>query len=244
MRLLLLGPPGAGKGTQARRIAEEHGVPHIASGDLLRDAIRRQTPLGTEAKRWMDEGDLVPDDVVVQIVAERLEAPDAEGFVLDGFPRTREQAAALDRMLDGAERSLDAVIHLEVPDEKIIERLSGRRMCPTCQRAYHMVYDPPAEDERCDEDGTGLVRRRDDEPETVRHRLEVQYHAPIRGLLAYYAEQGRLCTVDGLGSVEEVATRLDEAIEKARSGGNPQGELRDRGGEAGRTSSGAREASG
>lgn len=217
MRVLLVGPPGAGKGTQARRLCDALRVPHIASGDLLREAIDRETDLGLEAKGFMSRGDLVPDGVVVEIVAERLRRPDAEGFILDGFPRTRDQAVALDRVLDDLSRPLDAVVHLTAPEEKIVERLSGRRICPTCQRAYHMVYDPPADDERCDDDQTPLITRPDDEAETVRHRLEVQYHEPIRGLIDYYDEQGAVIAVDGLGTVDEVAARLDDAIARSRA---------------------------
>jgi adenylate kinase len=214
VRLLLVGPPGAGKGTQARRLAEREGVPHVASGDLLRNAISASTPLGIEAKKFMDVGDLVPDDVVVGVVSERLSDPDAKDFVLDGFPRTKEQALALDRVLSELGRPLERVIHLEVPDDEIVERLSARRYCPECHRVYHMLHDPPKSDEVCDDDGCRLVRRPDDDPETVRHRLAVQYHAPIGPLLDHYENLRLVISVDGVGPVDEVAERVTKVAEE------------------------------
>lgn len=212
LRLLLLGPPGAGKGTQARRLSEEHDVPHVASGDLLRDHVARGTPLGREAQAYMDRGDYVPDDLMIRFIAERLEEPDAEGFVLDGFPRTMPQAHALDGRLGELGRPVDVVIALDVPHERIVERLSGRRLCPECQRAYHMTYEPPKTDERCDVDGNRLVTRPDDEPDTVRHRLRV-YAEATEGLRDHYEELGLLVVVDGEGEPEEVSERIDKAVE-------------------------------
>lgn len=216
MRLLLVGPPGAGKGTQARRLAEEMGVPHIASGDLLRAAIGAGTKLGLEAKSYVDRGDLAPDVVVVRIVSDRLTEPDASAFVLDGFPRTKEQALALDNVLAKLDLPLEQVIHLEVPDDEIVERLAARRYCPECHRAYHMLHDPPRSDEVCDDDGSKLARRPDDEPHTVRHRLAVQYHEPIGPLLNHYKDRGILVSVEGVGTVEEVAERVAKVAEEFR----------------------------
>lgn len=211
MRILLVGPPGAGKGTQARQLAERLEVPHIASGDLLRGAIAEGTELGLAAKAYMDRGDLVPDELMIRFIADRVSEPDADGFVLDGFPRTDAQALALDEVLERIDRPLDKVIHLDVPNEEIVDRLSGRRMCPTCQRAYHVKYDPPQEPGRCDEDGTELVTRPDDAPETVQHRLDV-YHSATKGLLRHYDRDGVFSCVDGIGTVDEVAARIHKAI--------------------------------
>lgn len=212
MRLLFLGPPGAGKGTQARRVADRLGVPHIASGDLLREHVATGTPLGVEAKRYMDRGDYVPDDLIIELVSQRLDEPDAaSGFVLDGFPRTQAQARSLDGYLADHATPLDGVIRLVVPSDVIVERLSGRRLCPTCQRAYHIAYDPPDDDELCDDDGTRLITRPDDEADVVRRRLCV-YEEATEGLLAYYEDAGLLVRVDGVGEVEEVAKRVDEAL--------------------------------
>lgn len=213
MRLLLLGPPGAGKGTQARLLASRLKSPHIASGDLLRDAMEQATPLGREAKAYVERGDLVPDEIVLGVIAERLKAPDAEGFVLDGFPRTGGQARDLDRALEDLGRTLDAVLHLEVPDEEIVERLTGRLFCPQCQRVYHVLHDPPREEGTCDDCGGPLSARKDDDAETVRHRLRVQYHEPIGSLLKYYDKRGLVVPVDGMGSVKEVSERIAKAIE-------------------------------
>lgn len=212
LRLLLLGPPGAGKGTQARRLSEDHDVPHVASGDLLREAVTKGTSLGLEAQAYMDRGDYVPDDLMIRFIAERLEEPDAEGFVLDGFPRTMAQARALTRRLEELGRPVDLVIALEVPHDRIVERLAGRRLCPECQRAYHMTYDPPRNDERCDVDGNRLVTRPDDEPDTVRHRLRV-YAEATEGLRDHYEDLGLLVVVDGEGDPEEVSERIDKAVE-------------------------------
>lgn len=212
MRLLIVGPPGAGKGTQARRLADCGGVPHVATGDLLREQVAARTPLGQKAKEYMDRGDYVPDEVMIDMIRERLGADDArEGFVLDGFPRTDDQAGALDELLTDRGQSLDAVLVLEVPQDEIVRRLSGRRLCPECQRAYHMDDDPPADDERCDDCGSPLVQRSDDEPQTVRHRLEV-YARLTEWLLGHYERKGLARRIDGVGTVEEVAQRIDEAL--------------------------------
>lgn len=215
MRLLIVGPPGAGKGTQARILAERRGLDHIASGDLLRENIRAGTALGREAQSYMDRGDLVPDDVMIKAIEARIVDSDSKDFILDGFPRTQPQAEALDDLLERLGLPLDLVICLAVSDEKIIERLGGRRTCPACQRTYHMQYERPQDDERCDEDNTGLVLRADDQPDTIRHRLDV-YHDTTERMLDYYADRGLLTSLDGDGYVESVAERVDQAIE-ARS---------------------------
>jgi adenylate kinase len=203
----MLGPPGAGKGTQARMLQERLGVPQIASGDLLRAAVRDRTQLGVEARRYMDRGALVPDDLVLKLIEERLRKPDAiAGFILDGFPRTREQAEALAAMhkRNGA---LDRVIALNVPDEEIIKRISGRRTCRNCGAMYHLVFDPPMNQNHCNQCNGELYQREDDSEDTVRMRLQV-YAAATRPLLEYYERQGLLAQVDGIGRPEEVSARI------------------------------------
>lgn len=207
-----MGPPGAGKGTQAALLAKRLGVPHVASGNLLRETIRQGTPLGAQAKTFMDRGDLVPDDLVKEIVATRIEEADAEGFVLDGYPRTASQAEAFDHHLVKVRRPILHVISLDVPQDELIARLTGRRFCPVCQRSYHMIYNSPASDEVCDEDGTPLTTRNDDSIETVRHRLDV-YNRDADGLAAYYEQAGLLTKIPGVGDMEEVAEKIRKAIE-------------------------------
>jgi adenylate kinase len=212
VRLLIIGPPGAGKGTQARRLADLLTIPHIATGDLLREQVAAGTDLGRQAKGFMDRGDYVPDEVMIGMIRERLDAADAAGgFLLDGFPRTDVQAKTLDALLEETGRDLDTVLLLEAPTEEIVRRLSGRRTCPECQRAYHMDDDPPRTDEVCDDDGAKLVQRSDDDPETVRHRLSV-YEERTAGLVGFYAERGLVRKVDGTGTVDEVSERIDEGI--------------------------------
>jgi adenylate kinase len=212
MRLLIAGMPGAGKGTHGRRLSTDLGVPHIATGDLLRDQVAQATPLGIEAATYMDRGDYVPDGVMIEMLRARLQESDAEkGFILDGFPRTQGQAKALDGVLNDLGQRIDAVVLLEVPFEEMVRRLSGRRTCPTCQRPYHMDDDPPADDERCDDDGTPLERRKDDEPETVRHRLKV-YADRTAGVIDHYEERGLVRRVNGEAGVAEVIKRVDEAV--------------------------------
>ncbi|MEW6324007.1 MAG: adenylate kinase [Nitrospirota bacterium] len=207
MRLILLGPPGVGKGTQALRLAQRFGGRRISTGDLLREAVRLNTPLGREAKRIMDKGELVPDAVMIGLVREQLAAPELPAnWVLDGFPRTIGQADALATLLDELDQPLDAVISLEADRDELVRRLSGRRTCPSCQRVYHVDSAPSPGGERC-ECGGLLVQRDDDKPETVRKRLSV-YDEQTRPLLDYYRERRQLLAVNGQGPVEAVTERI------------------------------------
>lgn len=207
-KLMMLGPPGAGKGTQAQRLADEFGIPQISTGDMLRSARRKGTELGNEAAKYMDAGELVPDEVVIGIVKERLSEPDAEGgFILDGFPRTVGQAEALGEM--GVE--LEAVLNIEVSEEEVVRRLGGRLSCPNCGATFHEEFKAPAEEGVCDECGAELVKRPDDRPEAIRERLKA-YHGKTAPLVDYYRDQGVLIDVEGEGSPDEVYERTKEAI--------------------------------
>lgn len=204
LNLILLGPPGAGKGTQAERIREDFDVAYVATGDILRQAVAGGTPLGERAKRYMDAGELVPDEVIIGVIAERLRSDDArDGFLLDGFPRTIAQAEALDEALDAAGREVTGVLLIDAPDEEIVRRISGRRVGPVSGRVYHVEFDPPKVEGKDDVDGADLVQRDDDRPETVRKRLEV-YHSQTAPLIAYYEERGLLHRIDGTRSPAEV----------------------------------------
>jgi adenylate kinase len=213
--LILLGPPGAGKGTQAVRLTEDFGLPHIATGDMLRAAREAKTQLGVLAQGFMDRGELVPDDVIIAMLLERLAEDDArDGFLLDGFPRTIEQADALGAELEAHERRLSAALLIDAPDETVIQRISGRRINPQTGRIYHLDFDPPPQEGR-DADGTGLVQRDDDRAETVRRRLEV-YHAQTAPLIAYYDERGLLCRFDGTLAPDEVHAHIRAALATVR----------------------------
>jgi adenylate kinase len=204
MRLLFLGPPGAGKGTQARELAREWDVPQVATGDMLREAMSSGTALGREAKQYYDKGNLVPDDVILRMVAERLRQPDAaKGFILDGFPRTIAQADGLAKMLDEIGQKLDAVIYLDVSEPELVRRLTGRRLCRNCQSPYHVVSAPPQREGVCDKCGGELYQRVDDSDATVRNRLQV-YETQTSPLLDYYRGRGLLRTVSGEGAVGKV----------------------------------------
>lgn len=204
MNLVFLGPPGAGKGTQANLITKHYGIPQISTGDILRSAVASGTPMGVEAKRYMDEGLLVPDNVVVGIVGERLSSEDClSGFILDGFPRTVAQADALKGMLQAAGRSIEHVISFEVDSAVLLERLTGRRICRGCGRGFHVVYDPPSVEDSCDGCGGDLYQRDDDREETIRRRLEV-YDEQTAPLKSYYEEAALLRRVDALGTIESV----------------------------------------
>lgn len=212
MRIIIFGPPGAGKGTQAKMLAERLGIPHIATGDMLREAVKAGTELGKLAKQYMDRGELVPDDIVVGIVEERLSQPDcSKGFILDGFPRTIKQAEALDSVLARLKMRVDVVINLEVGEDEIVKRLSLRRTCRNCGAVYHLVFNPPKEDEKCDKCGGPLYQRDDDREETVRNRLRV-YRQQTEPLLNYYRQRGLLKDIDGEGSINEVFTEVLNSI--------------------------------
>ncbi len=204
LNLILLGPPGAGKGTQASRLTGDFGLPHIATGDILRAAVKEGTELGTSAKQYMDAGDLVPDEVIIGVILERLEESDArDGFLLDGFPRTIEQADALADAFEKRERHLTATLLIEVPDEELVRRISGRRLSRKTGRVYHVDFDKPKHEGRCDVDGSELIQRDDDREEVVRKRLKV-YHSQTSPLVAYYEERGLLRRFDGTRSPADV----------------------------------------
>lgn len=210
--IILLGAPGAGKGTQAAMLTEALGVPHVASGDLFRSALQKKTPLGLEAKKYMDQGLLVPDEVTIAMIRERLALPDCqEGVILDGFPRTLEQAKALDAALAEEGRAIDKVLYIKVPNEELVARLSGRWICRDCQAVYHTITNPPKQAGRCDACGGELYQRPDDRPETVRRRLEV-YFEQTMPLIEYYTERGVLTEVNGHQSIAEVQTALIETL--------------------------------
>jgi len=216
MYLVLLGPPGSGKGTQAELLHEKLKLPHVASGDLFRENLKNETELGLLAKKYMDKGQLVPDDVTIAMVRERLQQPDcAQGVILDGFPRTLAQAESLDEMLAGMGRRLNGVLYLAVPDEELVRRLSGRWICSQCQTPYHTLFNPPAEEGICDLCGGELYQRDDDKPETVRARLKV-YHRQTAPLIDYYRRAGLLVKVDGAKDIESVNAALLDAIRKLR----------------------------
>ncbi len=211
MRLLFLGPPGAGKGTQARELAREWGVPQVATGDMLREEMAAGTPLGREAKQYYDRGELVPDAVILRMVAERLRRADAaRGFILDGFPRTIAQADGLATMLAGFGQKIDSVIYFDVSEPELVRRLTGRRLCRTCQTPFHVVSAPPAREGVCDKCGGELYQRVDDGEATVRNRLGV-FERQTAPLLDYYRGRGLLRTVSGEGAVEKIRQALREA---------------------------------
>ncbi|CAN5338549.1 adenylate kinase [soil metagenome] len=213
MRLVLVGPPGAGKGTQAQFIAEHCAVPKISTGDIFRANVSEGSPLGVQAKAFMDRGDLVPDDVTIEMVRNRLAEPDArEGFLLDGFPRTVPQAQELDDILrDVAQTKLDVVLELVVDDDEVIRRLSGRRTCRTCNHIWHVDFDPPAVDGVCDLDGGELYQREDDKAETVTNRLDV-YAESTAPLFAFYAEWGLLVGIDATCPVDDITQRAIDTL--------------------------------
>jgi adenylate kinase len=211
MRLVLLGPPGAGKGTQAARLVERFDIPQISTGDILRDHVQDGTRLGIKARSYMDRGEYVPDSLVVQMVMERLDEPDAEkGFILDGFPRTVPQAEALERALADVDRPLSSVLQYDIPDDMAVRRLSNRWTCPTCKRTYNLEFKPPAREGVCDFDGTPLERRSDDDELTVRRRLAI-YREQTAPLQRFYSARGLLCMIDAQ-SKEDVVTERTLAV--------------------------------
>ena len=204
MKIIMLGAPGAGEGTQAKKIADKYGIPHISTGDIFRANIKNGTELGKKAKAYMDQGLLVPDDLTLELIMDRFREPDcAAGYVLDGFPRTIPQAEALTRALEANGDSIDYAVNVEVPDENIISRMSGRRACLACGATYHIVHIPTKAEGICDRCGEKLVLRDDDKPETVQKRLDV-YHSQTQPLIEYYTGQGKLAEVDGTAPMEDV----------------------------------------
>lgn len=216
LNLVLLGPPGSGKGTQGERLQEDLRLPYYATGDILRAAVRDGTDLGKQAREYMDRGDLVPDEVMVGLIAARVASAEAaDGFILDGFPRTMAQAEALDGKLSGLGRALTAVLLIEVPDEEVVRRLSGRRVCVKEGHVFHMDFDPPKEEGVCDICGGRLEIRDDDKPEVIRRRLGT-YHEKTEPLVAYYEERGLLYRIDGLPLPDEVAARIRALLATVR----------------------------
>jgi adenylate kinase len=212
VNIILLGPPGAGKGTQASDLAREFGIPHISTGDILRDEIKARTELGSLAQRYIDDGNLVPDEVMVDIIRQRLRKDDVrKGFILDGFPRTIPQAEQLEDILKKLGRELDAVIYLEAPGEVIVQRLSGRRVCRKCNKNYHVVNMPPAREGICDVCGGELYQRKDDRPEAIRKRFE-EYRKKTAGLIEYYQDRQLLIEVDGGIAREETYAELTKIL--------------------------------
>lgn len=213
MKIIMLGAPGAGKGTQAKLIADKYGIPHISTGDIFRANIKNGTALGMEAKGYMDQGLLVPDELTVKILLDRVAQDDCvNGYVLDGFPRTIPQAEVLDRALSELDDKIDHAIDVDVPDENIIRRMSGRRACVSCGATYHIEYIKPAKEGICDECGKELVLRDDDRPETVGKRLDV-YHEQTQPLIDFYGKKGILKTVDGTREMKEVFASIVEILQ-------------------------------
>ena len=214
MKILMLGAPGAGKGTQAKMLSERYGIPHISTGDIFRMNIKNNTELGQKAKGYMDAGQLVPDELVVDLVVDRIKAKDCmKGFILDGFPRTIPQAEALDYALNNQNEKIDYAINVDVPDENIIKRMSGRRACVGCGATYHLVYNPTKTEGVCDVCGEKLILRDDDKPETVQKRLDV-YHEQTQPLIDYYNKKEVILTVDGTQDIDVVYDEITKVLDK------------------------------
>ena len=216
MNIILMGLPGAGKGTQASEIVKKFPIPHISTGDMFRKAIKDETDLGKEAKSYMDRGELVPDEVTVGIVKERISEDDAKkGFLLDGFPRTIDQAESLSQIMSELDREIDAVINIEVPEEELMNRLTGRRICEKCGTTYHLVFNPPKVDGVCDIDGGKLYQRKDDNPETVSNRLSVNVKQS-KPILEYYNEKGVLKNIDGAKDIDDVTKDVIDILDQLK----------------------------
>lgn len=218
LRLVFIGPPGVGKGTQAQTVAQRHGIPRISTGDLLRSSIQGRTPLGLQAKGFVDNGRLVPDELVIGMVRERLQAEDCRnGYILDGFPRTLGQAEALEVLLGQLHQRLDLVVSFQVAEPVLIARLTGRRSCPSCQAVYHLEFNPSRRPGVCDLCGGQLIQRSDDQETTIKKRLEV-YRTDTEPLLQYYQTRRLLASLDGAGSVQDVSARLEAAVQEGSVG--------------------------
>ena len=212
MRIVLLGPPGGGKGTQAQKLIDQYKIPQVSTGDLFRAAVKNQTDLGKKAKEFMDKGQLVPDEIVIGMVKERLAKDDCKkGFILDGFPRTIAQAEALDKMLPQLKMKLDSVVEIAVPDETVIKRLSGRRSCSKCGAMYHVEFNKPKNDMKCDKCGADLYQRDDDNEKTIKSRLEV-YHSQTSPLINYYQKKGIFKKVEGVGDINQIFNSIVKAL--------------------------------
>ncbi len=212
MNIVLFGPPGSGKGTQAKKLAEKYKIPHVSTGDILRDNLKRQTALGLEAKTYMDRGELVPDEVLIGIIKDRLAQPDCDsGCLLDGYPRTIPQAEALAAILNELGKTLDVVLNIEVPDEELLKRLSGRRMC-ACGASYHIVFNAPKHEGICDLCGQPLYQREDDKEAAIMNRLTV-YKKQSQPLIEYYKQQGVLVTIEGTAGITAVFNEISHALD-------------------------------
>ncbi|MFH1874991.1 MAG: adenylate kinase [Pseudomonadota bacterium] len=220
MILILMGPPGCGKGTQAKKLEKKYNILQLSTGDMLRAAVKAQTPIGLKAKNYMESGRLVPDEVIIGVMQERLLKPDCkQGVILDGFPRTVAQGEALNGMLKNAAKKIGAVINIDVSDPDVVKRISGRRQCPACGATYHVEYTPPQDDNLCDDCGATLIQRKDDQEETVKDRLKV-YRDQTEPLIGFYRELGLLKEISGAKPIDEVFNDICSLIEKSLNHGN------------------------